>query len=209
MSTMPPNSSYEADPKLERVYLEREQNRFAARALLVLVILNGTAALVMLAILASAPESSMDPKFGAAMLFFAGGAIAALLSAFLAYINRTVRIEAPERRSLQTILRLLGILAVIGAGAAFLTGMNMVSDAASERSSSHPKGPKEKIAPPKQDSAPPANAPSSDAPSSDAPSSDAPSNGAPSSDTPRNNAPSNNAPSNHAPLDNETRADAN
>jgi hypothetical protein len=197
MTTMPPNSSYDADPRLERIYIEREQNRFAARALLVLVILNGTAALVMLAILARAPESSMDPKFGAAMLFFAGGAIAALLSAFLAYINRTVRIEKPELRTLQSVLRLLGILAVIGSGAAFLTGMNMVSDAASERTSSHPKGPKEKSAP-KQDNAP-ANAPSSSAPS----------DGAPSNNAPGSGAPSNNAPSNREPLQNETRAEAN
>jgi hypothetical protein len=192
MTTMPPNSSYDADPRLERIYIEREQNRFAARALLVLVILNGTAALVMLAILGRAPESSMDPKFGAAMLFFAGGAIGALLSAFLAYINRTVRIEKPELRTLQSVLRLLGILAVIGSGAAFLTGMNMVSDAASERSSSHPKGPKEKSTTPRQDNAP-ANAPS---------------DGAPDSSAPGNGAPSNNAPSNRAPLENETRAEA-
>ncbi len=189
---MLPNSSYDADPRLERIYIEREQNRFAARALLVLVILNGVAAVVMLAILASAPESSMDPKFGAATLFFAGGAIAALLSAFLAYINRMVRIEKPQLRRLQNVLRLLGILAVIGSGAAFLTGMNMVSDAASERSSSHPKGPKEKSAPPKRDNGP-ANGPSNDAPSDGAPNSNAPSNGA----------PSNNAPSDRAPFENE------
>jgi hypothetical protein len=202
MTTMPPNSSSDTDPRFERVYIEREQNRFAARALLVLVILNGTAAIVMLAILGKAPESSMDPKFGAAMLFFAGGAVAALLSAFLAYINRMVRIEAPERRSLQGILRLLGILAVIGSGAAFLTGMNMVSDAASERSSSHPKGPKEKSGPPKQDNAP-ANAPSDNAPSDSAPNNNAPSNSGPS-----NSGPSNTAPSNRAPLQNEARAEA-
>jgi hypothetical protein len=192
MTTMPPNSSHDVDPRLGRIYIEREQNRFAARALLVLVILNGTAALVMLAILGRAPESSMDPKFGAAMLFFAGGAIGALLSAFLAYVNRTVRIEKPELRTLQNVLRLLGILAVIGSGAAFLTGMNMVSDAASERSSSHPKGPKEKSAAPRQDNAP-ANAPS---------------DGAPDHSAPGNGAPSNNAPSNRAPLENETRAEA-
>ena len=68
------------------------------------------------------PILSVEPKLGAAMLFFAGGAIAALLSAFLAYINRTVRIEAPQRRTLQSVLRLFAILAVIGSGAAFLTG---------------------------------------------------------------------------------------
>jgi len=196
MTIMPPNSSYQADPRLERVVIEREQNRFAARALLALVILNGSAALVLLSILGRAPESSVEPKFGAAMLFFAGGAIGALLSAFLAYINRMVRIEAPERRTLQSILRLLGILAVIGGATAFLTGMTMVNEAASEKSSSHPKGAKEKSAPPKQDNAP-TNAPNNDAPSDNTPSNKAPSN----------KAPSNNAPSNRAPLQNEARAE--
>jgi hypothetical protein len=163
MTTMPTNSSYEADPRLERVFVEREQNRLAARALLVLVVLNGAASLVLLAILGRAPDSSVEPKLAAAMLFFAGGAVAALFSAFVAYINRTVRLQAPERRTLQSVLRLLAILAVIGSGAAFLTGMNMVGDAASEKSSSHPKGAKEKTPPAKQDNAP-ANAPSNRAP---------------------------------------------
>ena len=44
-----------------------------------------------------APDSSVEPKIAAAMLFFAGGAVAALFSSFLAYVNRAVRIEAPER----------------------------------------------------------------------------------------------------------------
>ncbi len=163
MTKMPTRSSYEADPRFERLAVEREQNRLAARALLVLVVLNGAAALVLLAILGKAPESSVDPKFGAAMLFFASGAIAALFSAFIAYINRTVRLEAPERRALQNVLRVVAILAVIGSGASFITGINMVGDAASEKSSSHPKGPREKAPPAKQENAP-ANAPSNRAP---------------------------------------------
>ena len=144
MTSMPPNSIYESDPRLERVFVEREQNRLAGRALLVLVILNGAASLVLLAMLSRAPDASVEPKIAAAMLFFAGGAVAALLSSFLAYVNRAIRIEAPERRSLQRVLRIVAILSVIGSGAAFMTGMNMVGVAASEKSSSHPKGAKEK-----------------------------------------------------------------
>ena len=81
------------------------------------------------------------------MLFFSGGAVAALLSSFLAYINRTVTMEAPERASLRRGLQILAILVVIGSAAAFMTGMNMVAAAASEKSSSHPKGPREQRAP--------------------------------------------------------------
>ena len=61
MTSMPTNSSYEADPRLERVFVEREQNRLAGRALLVLVILNGIAALVLLSILGRAPNSRWSP----------------------------------------------------------------------------------------------------------------------------------------------------
>jgi len=142
---MPPANR--VDPRLDPVFVERERNRFAARALAFLILLNGVAALVLLSILARAPESSVEPKFAAAMLFFSGGAIAALLSSFLAYINRTVTMEAPERASLRRALQILAIVVVIGSAASFMTGMNMVAAAASEKSSSHPKGPKEQRSP--------------------------------------------------------------
>ena len=135
------------DPRLDPGFVERERNRFGARALAFLILLNGAAALVLLSILARAPESSVEPKFASAMLFFSGGAIAALLSSFLAYINRTVAMEAPERASLRRALQILAIVVVIGSAAAFMTGMNMVATAASEKSSSHPKGPKEQRSP--------------------------------------------------------------
>lgn len=146
MASMPPKES-RVDPRLDPIFVERERNRFAARALAFLILLNGAAALVMLSILAKAPESSVEPKFATAMLFFGGGAIAALLSSFLAYINRTVTMEAPQRASLRQALQILAILAVIGSGVSFMTGINMVATAASERSSSHPKGAKEQPVP--------------------------------------------------------------
>ena len=150
MTRMPPNDSRRVDPRLDPIFVERERNRFAARALAFLILLNGAASLVMLSILARAPESSVEPKFATAMLFFGGGAIAALLSSFLAYINRTVAIEAPQRARLRQALLILAIVAVIGSGVAFMTGINMVATAASERSSSHPKGAKEQPGPKEQ-----------------------------------------------------------
>jgi len=101
MTRMPPDKASRVDPRIDPVFIESERNRFAARALAFLVFLNGAAALVLLSILARAPESTVEPKFASAMLFFSGGAIAALLSSFLAYINRTVTMEAPERASLR------------------------------------------------------------------------------------------------------------
>ncbi len=55
--------------------------------------------------------------------------------------------EAPERANLRRVLQILAILVVVGSAAAFMTGMNMVAAAASEKSSSHPKGSKEQRAP--------------------------------------------------------------
>jgi zinc transporter ZupT len=144
MGSMPQDQIRQSDPRFDPVFVERERNRFAGRALSFLVLLNGAASLVLLAVLARAPESTVDPKFAAAMMFFSGGAIAALLSSFLAYINRTVSMEALERASLRRVLLFFALASVIGSGAAFLTGMNMVGSASSEKSSSHPKGPNEK-----------------------------------------------------------------
>ena len=147
MTRMPPSTANRIDPRLDPVFVERERNRFAARALAFLVLLNGAGALILLSILARAQESTVEPKLAAAMLFFSGGAIAALLSSFIAYINRTVTMEAPERANLRRGLQILAILVVVGSAAAFITGMNMVGAAASEKSSSHPKGPREQRAP--------------------------------------------------------------
>jgi hypothetical protein len=147
MTRMPETRKHPADPRLDPIFVETERNRFGARALGFLIVLNGAAALVLLSILARAPVSTVDSKFAAALLFFSGGAVAALLSSFLAYINRTVIMEAPERASLRRALQILAIAAVIGSATAFLTGMNMVAAAASQKSSSHPKGSKQQREP--------------------------------------------------------------
>jgi len=65
-----PASSEPSDPRLEQMFIERERNRFAGRALALLVLLNGAAALVLMALLAQAPESTVDPKVAVAMMFF-------------------------------------------------------------------------------------------------------------------------------------------
>lgn len=147
MITAMPQGRTAVDPRLDPLFLERERNRFAARALAFLIVLNGAAALILLSILARAPENSVDAKYATAMLFFSGGAVAGLLSSFIAYVNRTLAIDRPERIRLRGSLQGLAIAIVIGSGAAFFTGMNMVATAASEKSSSHPKGSKEQRAP--------------------------------------------------------------
>ncbi|MDJ0513613.1 MAG: hypothetical protein QNJ62_09250 [Methyloceanibacter sp.] len=139
---MTPQSA-QPEPDLDAAFIERERNRFAGRALSFLVALNGIAALVLLTITAMEPQATVDRKVTMAMLVFSGGALAALFSSFLAYVNRTVRMESPNRRDLRRVLRAIAIVAVIGSGAAFLIGMNMVGTTQAEKSSSHPKGPRE------------------------------------------------------------------
>ena len=145
MTRVPP-TNYQIDP-MDRPFIESERNRLASRALASLVLLNGAAALVLLIVCAQAKDSTVLSKVPAAMLFFSAGALAGLLSAFLAYINRTLKMEAPERAPLRSVLRILALLAVIGSGAAFMTGMNMVASASTEKSSSHPKNSRERVTP--------------------------------------------------------------
>ena len=134
------NATQANEPVLDRAFIEHERNRFASRALSVLVLLNGAGALILLMVIAQAPAATVHGKVAAAMLFFSVGAILALLSAFLAYINRTIRLEQPARReNLRAALRGFAIAAVIGSGAAFLTGMNMVATAQVEK----PRSPSE------------------------------------------------------------------
>ncbi|MEM8574152.1 MAG: hypothetical protein AAGF48_05905 [Pseudomonadota bacterium] len=139
MTVNNPQPEHDLDP----TFIERERNRLAGRALSFLIALNGVAALLLLAIVAMEPQTTVDRKVTMAMMVFSGGALAALFSSFLAYVNRTVRLESPGHRGLRRVLRAIAIVAVIGSGAAFLIGMNMVGTTQAEKSSSHPKGPRE------------------------------------------------------------------
>ena len=48
------------------------------------------------------------------MLVFGSGALAGLACIFLAYLRRTVRIQAPERVPSRTALRWLSVIAAVG-----------------------------------------------------------------------------------------------
>src|SRR5262249_31725301 len=104
MGTMPLEAANQPDPRLDRVFDERERNRSAARALSSLVLLNGGAAFVLLAILARAPEGSIDAKIAEALMYFSGGAWPGYSAPFIAYINRTVSLDGRERQGLRRIL---------------------------------------------------------------------------------------------------------
>ena len=123
----------------DRIFIEGHQDRIAGRGLSYMILLNGVAAIVMVGAFVYGFQTSAEPKLAAAMLVFGVGAIAALLSSFIAYLNRIVRMEMPERSSLPGALRLVAIAAVIASGIAFLSGLSMVGSTSTAKSSSQPK----------------------------------------------------------------------
>lgn len=131
----------------ERAFAQRERDRYVSRSLGYLVLLNGASALVLMAVVALNPESSSH-RLAWAMIVFGSGAIAGLLSSLLAYIRRLFAISLPTHVLIRDFLRIGAIVMAIGAGAAFLTGMNMVSLTVPEGSTTRMKNKPEK--PPSQ-----------------------------------------------------------
>ena len=143
---MPPPDLRETNARIDPTFVEAQRNRYASRNLAYLILLNGAAALVLLTAVARAPESPFQPKLAEAMMVFGVGAIAGLLSSFLAYVNRTLGMEAPRWPGMRNILLALGVLSALAGGAAFLISLNMVWNV-SASSSSHPKSGLQKRAP--------------------------------------------------------------
>jgi hypothetical protein len=115
-----------------------ERDRYASRALAYVILLNGFGALILVTALAFAPQSASDPRrLTWAMLVFGSGALAGLLSSLLAYIGRTAM--ASSYLIVQDLLRVGAIIAAVGSGAAFLTGLNIMALMVPEASSTRPK----------------------------------------------------------------------
>jgi len=131
MSIPPVDHREGFDDPIDPLLLERQRRRYASRAIAYLVLLNGVAALIMLASLPQlAGQVSKPIRIVDAMLVFGAGAAIALGSTFFAYVRRTVRLQAPERVPLRVTLWWLSVLAAIAAAACFLIGLNMAGRAA-------------------------------------------------------------------------------
>lgn len=118
---------------------ERERDWYISRALAFIILLNGFAALLLVAALAFVPHSTTDPhRLAWAMMVFGSGAIAGLLSSLLAYFGRALVGELPSRVIMRDLLRVGAIVAAVGSGAAFLMGLNMVVLTVPESSSTRP-----------------------------------------------------------------------
>lgn len=116
--------------RIDPLFLEKQRNRYASRAVAFLVILNGIAALLLLAnFLRLQPSIENAPKVADAMVVFGAGVAAALASMFFAYLRRTIRIEAPERAPLRLVGWWLALLAAVASVVCFVAGLRMVGTA--------------------------------------------------------------------------------
>jgi hypothetical protein len=115
---------------IDPLVLERQTSRYVSRGIAYLIFLNGIAALILLASLSRlAPQVEEAHKVVDAMLVFGTGATAALASTFFAYLRRTIRLQAPERVLLRTLLWWLSVVTVVGGTACFLVGLSMAGTA--------------------------------------------------------------------------------
>jgi amino acid transporter len=116
--------------RIDTLFLEKQRNRQASRAIAFLVILNGIAALLLLAdFLRLHPSIENAPKVADAMVVFGAGVVAALASLFFAYLRLTIRIEAPERAPLRPVVWWLAMLAAVASAVCFVAGLRMVGTA--------------------------------------------------------------------------------
>jgi hypothetical protein len=114
--------------------------------------------MVLLAILAQPLPSTEGLKAIAdAMLVFSIGAVLGLTSALLAYVNRTIRLDQPDR-TWRRPLRWLAVAAAVAGAACFLVGMNMTRIAVLPQTSTSSKKetlrPKSHTAPQRQPTEP-------------------------------------------------------
>ena len=111
---------------IDPLFIERQRNRYASRAVAYVVWLNGLAAIALLIGLMHATLSADQVKRVAdAMLVFGAGAVSGLASAFFAYVGRIIRLERPALVEWPRPLRWLAILAAIAGAVFFLGGLNM------------------------------------------------------------------------------------
>jgi hypothetical protein len=111
--------------RVDPFFAERQRNQYASRGVAFIVLLNGAAAIVLLAILAQpSPSTEALKQIADAMLIFSIGAVLGLTSALLAYVNRTFRLDQPGM-TWRRPLRWLAVAAAVSGAVCFLAGMNM------------------------------------------------------------------------------------
>src|SRR4026207_1376494 len=118
---------------VDALFIERQRNRYASRAVAYLVWLNGLAAIALLIGLAHASlPADQVKRFADAMLVFGAGAVAGPASAFFAYVGRIIRLDPPALIGWRQPLRWLAIVAAFAGAVGFLGALNMARVAVKE-----------------------------------------------------------------------------
>jgi len=131
--TIPPKSRAEIDIReeldivtVDPLFVERQRNKYASRGVAFVVLLNGVAAIVLLAALGQGlPIGGSVKPFADAMMIFGIGAALGLTSAFFAYLSRTFRLERRGVDTSRKPLRWFAVAAAIAGTACFVGGLNM------------------------------------------------------------------------------------
>jgi hypothetical protein len=93
------------------------------------VLLNGLAAIATLVVLSNADlDGARALSLVDAMVVFAAGAAAGLLSKFFAYLRRTIRLERPDLKVQGRPFRWLAVAAAVAGAACFVAGFILVRD---------------------------------------------------------------------------------
>ena len=118
---------------IDPLFIERQRNRYASRAVAYVVWLNGLAAIaVLIGLMHATLPADQVKRFADAMLVFGAGAVAGLASAFFAYVGRIIRLERPALIEWRRPVRWLAILAAVVGAVCFLGALNMARVAVKE-----------------------------------------------------------------------------
>ena len=110
-------------------FYERQRSRYASRGVALVVLLNGIAAIALLVVLGNAEVNGpRAASLASAMVVFAAGAAAGLLSKFFAYLRRTIRLERPDLRVEGRPFRWMAIAAAVAGAICFVAGFVVARD---------------------------------------------------------------------------------
>ncbi len=138
---------------VDPVFYERQRSRYASRGVALVILLNGLAAIALLVALSGVElNGSRAASLANAMVVFAGGAAAGLLSVFFAYLRRTIRLERPDLRVEGRPFRWLAVAAAVAGAACFVAGFIVVRDGIAPNQTMEPP----RVTSPKTPATPPA-----------------------------------------------------
>lgn len=114
---------------VDPVFYERQRSRYASRGVALVVLLNGIAAVALLIALSGTElGGTRAASLANAMVIFAAGAAAGLLSVFFAYLRRTIRLERPDLRVEGRPFRWMAVAAAVAGAACFVAGFIVARD---------------------------------------------------------------------------------